>query len=162
MRLGIEKPERDPSEHAWERGSAGERSEATARSDSNGFLTPDFLIVALIGRPFFWYNACMGPTTLAGGVAHSMPADLRRAFSPRAAQTWQSLTPLSRNEWICWVVSVKRAETRQEHVRRAVQDLAAGKRRPCCWMGCTHRTDKPLSASQKFVLKRQAKKGSNG
>jgi hypothetical protein len=27
-------------------------------------------------------------------------------------------------------------------------------RRPCCWAGCMHRSDKPLSAAQKFVLKR--------
>src|SRR6185437_4350499 len=47
---------------------------------------------------------------------------------------WEDITPLARNEWICWTQSVKTPEIRQEHVERAVADLKGGKRRPCCWM----------------------------
>ncbi len=91
------------------------------------------------------------------GVVHTMPADLRKALmsDPAARAAWEDITPLARNEWICWVISVKKAETRRDHVRRARQELKEGKRRPCCWIGCIHRTDKPLSPSVRGVLNKQ-------
>jgi len=91
---------------------------------------------------------------ISGGVAHTLPKDLHDALraSPRALAAWEDITPLARNEWICWTISVKQAETRRAHVARVVSELKEGIRRPCCWMGCIHRTDKPMSASQKFVL----------
>lgn len=97
---------------------------------------------------------------ISGGVVHTVPADLKKALaSDKAAlEQWESLTPLARNEWICWVISVKRDETRQEHVSRVVSELKEGMRRPCCWMGCIHRKDKPLSSTQKWILGKQAKK----
>jgi uncharacterized protein YdeI (YjbR/CyaY-like superfamily) len=78
---------------------------------------------------------------LASGVVHAVPADMRKALlsSPVAIATWNSLTPLARNEWICWTTSVKKAETRREHVERVKGDMVKGKRRPCCWPGCPHR-----------------------
>ena len=100
---------------------------------------------------------------VTGGVAHDLPADLQKALTsdPKALAAWESLTPLARNEWICWVISVKKPETRQEHVERVCAELKEGMRRPCCWMGCIHREDKPLSRSQRFMLKnRQDKRGS--
>ena len=102
----------------------------------------------------------MAKKGIAGGTAHTLPADLRKALSSdRAARlAWESLTPLARNEWICWTISVKRDDTRKEHVTRTISELKEGMRRPCCWMGCTHRTDKPISPSQKFVLGAQSKK----
>jgi hypothetical protein len=45
---------------------------------------------------------------------------------------WNALTPLARNEWICWITSVKKKETRKQHAKRACSDIGAGKRRPCC------------------------------
>ncbi len=101
----------------------------------------------------------MSSREIAGGVVHELPDDLRLALvgAEVALAKWESLTPLARNEWICWVESVKKAETRREHVARAISQLEAGKRRPCCWMGCTHRTDKPLSATQKWLLEKQKK-----
>lgn len=88
-----------------------------------------------------------------------MPDDLRKALkaAPKALAAWQSITPLARNEWICWTVTVKNPATRQNHIERTVTELTEGKRRPCCWMGCIHRTDKPMSPSQKFVLERRGK-----
>ncbi len=97
---------------------------------------------------------------ISGGVAHKMPEDLKKALiSDKAAlSAWEDITPLARNEWICWVVSVKQLETRKEHIARVRSELKEGMRRPCCWAGCMHRTDKPLSASQKWVFSRQTKK----
>jgi hypothetical protein len=97
---------------------------------------------------------------VSGGVAHSLPQDLRQALSsdPKALATWEALTPLARNEWICWVISVKKAETRREHVDRVCSELNDGMRRPCCWMGCIHRTDKALSPSQKYLLGKRSQK----
>jgi len=97
---------------------------------------------------------------ISGGVAHTLPADLRKALSsdPKALAAWEDITPLARNEWICWTISVKTPEKRSEHVRRVVSQLKEGKRRPCCWVGCTHRKDKAMSRSQKWVLGRKSKK----
>jgi len=94
-----------------------------------------------------------------GGVVHDLPDDLRRALiaDGQALEAWQSLTPLARNEWICWVISVKKAETRAEHVDRVPVHLKEGKRRPCCWIGCIHRTDKQISPSVQYVLSRRGK-----
>ncbi len=91
---------------------------------------------------------------ISGGVAHDTPEDLQKAIvsSSKALEAWESLTPLSRNEWICWTISVKKEETRREHVARVVSELKEGVRRPCCWVGCVHRTDKQMSPSQKWVL----------
>jgi len=78
---------------------------------------------------------------IAGGVVHKLPMDLKRALlSERAAlAAWEDITPLARNEWICWVISVKKDKTRKEHVKRVVSELKEGMRRPCCWAGCIHR-----------------------
>lgn len=84
----------------------------------------------------------MDVSQIGTGVVHEVPEDLKAvltADSDLLAQ-WNSLTPLARNEWICWVTSVKKAETRKEHIRRLGADLLNGKRRPCCWSGCPHRT----------------------
>ena len=72
---------------------------------------------------------------------HRIPADLQSALQakPEAYAAWKSLTPLARNEWICWVTSVKKEETRAQHVRRVSEDMLKGKRRPCCFPGCPHR-----------------------
>lgn len=89
-----------------------------------------------------------------------MPADLKKAInsSPTVKALWEDITPLARNEWICWVISGKKSETRDIRIKKGISKMKGGMRRPCCWAGCMHRTDKPLSSSQKFVLSRQAKK----
>ena len=103
----------------------------------------------------------MPQSRIATGVVHKVTADLRKALvdAPKLRAVWNGLTPLARNEWICWVISVKKPETRNEHVARVRTELKEGMRRPCCWMGCTHRTDKPPSASQRFVRSRSADPG---
>lgn len=91
----------------------------------------------------------MASPVLAEGVVHKLPSDLKQALmaNPKALAAWQNITPLARNEWICWTISVKKTETRLEHVKRVPKELAEGKRRPCCWVGCLHRTDKKPSPS---------------
>lgn len=80
-------------------------------------------------------------TEILQGVVHEIPEDMRnRILSDETLLAkWNSLTPLARNEWICWVTAVKRAETREQHIDRLHSDLLNGKRRPCCWPGCKHR-----------------------
>jgi uncharacterized protein YdeI (YjbR/CyaY-like superfamily) len=82
--------------------------------------------------------------SIASGVAHTVPEDLRKALisDGSALERWQDLTPLARNEWICWTVSTKKPETRNNHIQRTITELMAGKRRPCCWAGCIHRKNK--------------------
>lgn len=98
---------------------------------------------------------------ISEGVVHELPADLRKALlsDPAALEKWEDITPLSRNEWICWTTAVKKQETRDEHVRRVVSELKEGIRRPCCWVGCVHRTDKQLSSTQKWVMSKKASTG---
>jgi uncharacterized protein YdeI (YjbR/CyaY-like superfamily) len=78
---------------------------------------------------------------ISGGVVHELPADLRDALSgdPQALATWEDITPLARNEWICWVESAKKLATRQKRIEWGRSNLSEGKRRPCCWPGCPHR-----------------------
>ncbi len=99
---------------------------------------------------------------ISSGTVHEVPADLRDALTsdPKALAAWEDLTPLARNEWICWTISVKKPETRKQHVERVRSELKEGMRRPCCWMGCIHRTDKPVSPSVQYVLNKQSKKSS--
>src|SRR3954453_14372970 len=94
---------------------------------------------------------------IATGVVHDVPLDLRKALlaDKSALERWEDLTPLARNEWICWTVTNKRPETRKDHVKRTVSELLEGKRRPCCWIGCIHRKDKMISPSVKWALSRR-------
>lgn len=88
------------------------------------------------------------------GTIHDAPEDLRAAIRADSAvlALWEGLTPLGRNEFICWVESAKRPETRQRRIARTCEELAEGKSRPCCWAGCIHRTDKVPSPWQQAVL----------
>jgi uncharacterized protein YdeI (YjbR/CyaY-like superfamily) len=85
----------------------------------------------------------MGKITLASGVVHEIPDDLREALvsDSTLVEIWNSLTPLARNEWICWTISVKKEATRTHHIQRLCSELTEGKRRPCCWPGYPHRNE---------------------
>lgn len=99
----------------------------------------------------------MSKNVISSGVVHDVPADLCEALTsdPNALEVWEGLTPLARNEWICWVTFVKKDETRKEHIKRTTSELKEGMRRPCCWLGCIHRTDKPISPSVQGILNKQ-------
>jgi uncharacterized protein YdeI (YjbR/CyaY-like superfamily) len=78
---------------------------------------------------------------VSGGVVHELPTDLREALvaDDTVRETWEDITPLARNEFICWVEDAKQAKTRERRIRRTREELEEGKRRPCCWPGCAHR-----------------------
>lgn len=101
----------------------------------------------------------MSTKTISSGTAHRLTADIKSALTKdqKALALWESLTPLARNEWICWVTFPKKAETRKAHVTRLIKELKEGKRRPCCWLGCTHRKDKAISPSVQSILAKRSK-----
>jgi uncharacterized protein YdeI (YjbR/CyaY-like superfamily) len=72
---------------------------------------------------------------------HSVPGDLKEAIeaSPKAKAVWESVTPLAKNEWVCWVMAGKKEETRNIRIEKAISKLSGGMRRPCCFAGCPHR-----------------------
>lgn len=100
------------------------------------------------------------PKKIATGTVHPMPADLKKALlgSPRVLALWEDITPLARNEWICWVTSGKLSETRDIRIKKALSKMSGGMRRPCCWIGCIHRKDKSVSRSVQWVLERRSKR----
>lgn len=77
----------------------------------------------------------------AAGPVHTLPADLRKAVEADAVARalWADITPLARNEWICWVTSAKKDETRKRRIDVGLDKMRKGMRRPCCWPGCPHR-----------------------
>ncbi|HEY1063691.1 MAG TPA: YdeI/OmpD-associated family protein [Candidatus Saccharimonadales bacterium] len=96
---------------------------------------------------------------ISAGTVHTMPADLRKALlaDKKVLALWEDITPLARNEFICWVENAKQITTRERRVRRTCEELLEGNRRPCCWIGCVHRADKAISPSQQWVLGRRTK-----
>ena len=83
----------------------------------------------------------MSGLRVPGGVVHKLPKDLRAALiaNPPALDAWNDITPLARNEFICWVEDAKQDKTRERRIRRTKEELEEGQRRPCCWPGCKHR-----------------------
>jgi len=83
----------------------------------------------------------MSKEEISSGIVHKLPPDLRKVLTSdrKARVVWEDITPLARNEWICWIESAKKLETRNHRIERTRTELAEGKRRPCCWAGCIHR-----------------------
>lgn len=78
---------------------------------------------------------------ISAGVVHKVPTDLRKILTsnPKVYVVWEDITPLARNEWLCWIENAKKLETRNRRVKIMTENLVVGKRRPCCWLGCSHR-----------------------
>ena len=91
---------------------------------------------------------------LSNGLVHKMPKDFASALIKRnkAVGLWNGLTPIARNEFICWIEDAKQSKTRARRIIRAVEELLEGQKQPCCWVGCIHRTDKKPSKWQQNVL----------
>ena len=83
----------------------------------------------------------MSSARVPGGVVHKLPSDMRLALvgNPTALDASKDITPLARNEFICWVENAKQQATREKRIRRTQEELEEGMRRPCCWPGCDHR-----------------------
>jgi len=96
----------------------------------------------------------MSIPVISGGLVHELQPDLIKALTETAEVTrlWESITPLARNEFICWVENAKQEKTRIRRIVRTVEELLDGQKRPCCWVGCIHRTDKAPSKWQQDVL----------
>jgi hypothetical protein len=90
----------------------------------------------------------------APGILHELTPDIEKVLKEDAEllQRWNSLTPIQRNEWICWITIVKKEETRAAHIQQMMEQLKQGDRQPCCWPGCPHRRP----SAQKWF--RQSKK----
>ncbi len=86
----------------------------------------------------------MNVVRLQDGTVHKMPTDFKKAIlsSKKVSDVWQDITPLARNEWICWVEEAKKAETRERRIKVGLSKMNGGMRRPCCWAGCIHRPGK--------------------
>lgn len=86
----------------------------------------------------------MATKIISQGVLHTVPDDMKAALTANneLLEKWNNITPIARNEWICWITIVKRQETREDHIKRMEEDLLKGKKRPCCWPGCPHRNPK--------------------
>lgn len=99
------------------------------------------LMAVLLALGFACYYKYMRTQQLQSGTVHRMPQDLREALvsDDKTLAAWGDITPLARNEWICWVENAKLIETRKRRIARTQTELAEGKRRPCCWPGCMHR-----------------------
>ncbi len=72
---------------------------------------------------------------------HTTSSDMNVVFKEnlKIHEIWKTLTPLAQNEFVCWITSAKKKETREKRILRMIEDLRKGKRRPCCWAGCPHR-----------------------
>lgn len=83
----------------------------------------------------------MNKIEISQGVVHEVPDDLKKIIisSNQILDIWKSLTPLARNEWIFWISSAKKIETRNKRIKWMEENLIKGKKRPCCWPGCPHR-----------------------
>jgi uncharacterized protein YdeI (YjbR/CyaY-like superfamily) len=72
---------------------------------------------------------------------HRVPKDLHEVLvsNGEVYTLWKKLTPLARNEWICYITIVKKLETGARHLKRLQENLLKVKHRPCCWPRCPHR-----------------------
>jgi hypothetical protein len=97
---------------------------------------------------------CIMPDDFLHGTVHDAADDLQAAIrsNPTTLDLWESLTPLGRNEFICWVEDAKQPATRARRIARTLDELREGKKRPCCWAGCIHRTDKAPGRWRQAVL----------
>jgi bacteriocin resistance YdeI/OmpD-like protein len=95
----------------------------------------------VIGLVLARYRPLVSSPRVPDGVVHKLPEDLRKALiaNTTALDAWKEITPLARNEFICWVEDAKQEMTRERRIRRTQDELEEGQRRPCCWPGCKHR-----------------------
>jgi uncharacterized protein YdeI (YjbR/CyaY-like superfamily) len=129
----------------WQRsGARGEDSKAGAMGDF-GRLTsvadlPDAAqLAALIHKNMALIDA--GAKTVRNKTVKApieMPDDLAAALSaaPAAQATFDAFSPSCRREYLEWVTSAKRPETRTKRIAEAVAMMAEGKKRNWKYEGC--------------------------
>lgn len=74
-------------------------------------------------------------TPTAEELEPRVPPDLRKALAadPVAKAAWSDITLVARRDWILWITTAKKAETRSKRIANACDMLASGKRRVCCF-----------------------------
>jgi hypothetical protein len=72
-----------------------------------------------------------GAAKMARTTEVKTPTDLAKSLkaSPKASETWDGSSASMRREWIMWIESAKQMETRERRLARALEKLAAGKKR---------------------------------
>ena len=90
-------------------------------------------------------------TTRSQWPEPEVPADLAAALEDAGdlAETWPSLTPMARWEWVRWVGSTRSESTRAKRVDVSIDKLRNGSRRPCCF-DLSSCTDPELARSGKL------------
>lgn len=70
-------------------------------------------------------------------VETRVPAELTKALaaSPKASAIWNDITPIARRDWIFWIITGKKEETRAIRVKKGISKLSGGMRRVCCFAG---------------------------
>lgn len=83
----------------------------------------------------------MSTKSISNGTVHKIPKDVQKVVSSKVSihDIWEGITPLARNEWICWIEDAKKNETRERRIKIMLDKFKKGERRPCCWAGCPHR-----------------------
>lgn len=83
----------------------------------------------------------MNDSILKSGVVHKISSDIKNTLlsNSKVKHLWNEITPLARNEWICWIESAKKIETKNRRLGIMKDKLLSGEKRPCCWAGCMHR-----------------------
>lgn len=111
--------------------------QATLRPDGNGghWLKVDQKLRASTGaEPGAVVELEIAPVAVE--PEPEVPEDLQHALdasTPKARETWSGITAMARRDWIFWIVSGRKAETRVKRIEVALSKLSAGNRRPCCF-----------------------------
>ena len=115
---------------------AGAPFQATLEPDGEGshWLKVEEALLAAAGVQA-GDTAALELSPLAEEPEPKVPPDLRKALAanPAAKATWDDITPLARRDWIQWMTSGKKVETRVKRVATGCDMLASGKRRACCF-----------------------------
>ena len=85
------------------------------------------------------------------GVVHEAAPDLQAALrsTPDLFALWTGLTPLGRNEFICWVEDAKQPKTRQRRIERTLEELVEGKKRPAAGPAASTAPTRPQAPGNK-------------
>ena len=80
-------------------------------------------------------------------MVHELPGGFRSALiaNPTALDAWEDITPLARNDFICWVEDAEQEMARERRIRRTQEELEEGQRRPCCWRANVGAASAPAS-----------------
>lgn len=57
------------------------------------------------------------------GIFHELKPDIEKVLKEdtELLTRWNSLTPIQRNEWICWITIVKKEATRMAHIQQMME-----------------------------------------